>query len=365
MATPNDPFFIALQVVPSIAWGDTAAGKTSSIRALMQKLGKWFLHLNGATHVAEDFSGYPNPDFEAGVVRQMPPSWVENFKDGNGCVMLDEFTCTTQATLAGELTLLSDNMVGDHQLPPTTLKCAAANPPEQAPNSAPLPMSIRSRFFHWQWTTDREALFAGYRNGLKFEAPDFPLVPEWWQDGLAKFGALVEQFLRSAPDCLSQMPTDDSTMAFPQPRGWEFVIRTLTAASAAGYDDKSPMMKQLAEGCVGTAAASEFVRFLAKRDLIDAEAVLNGTLNYTYEKRVDLNICLLTGLVQGLRRDNSEERWCNAAKVFIEMGSQGEIETCLMAFRPFWNDTTKGGVRPAGWIPPKEIIGKLMEIAQV
>lgn len=365
MATPNDPAFVAMQVVPTILWGDTGAGKTSSVRSLMLALKKFFLHLNGATHVAEDFSGYPNPDFKAGVVRSMPPSWVEPFKDGNGCVMLDELTCTTQATLAGELTLLSDNMVGEYQLPPTTLKVAAANPPEQAPNAAPLPASIRSRFFHWTWAIDREALFEGFRNGCQWKAPALPLVPDWWADGLAKYGALVEQFLRSTPDCLSRMPADDSVMAFPQPRGWEFVCRTMAAASAAGFDDKSPMMKLLAEGCVGTAEASEFVRFLAKRDLIDAEAVLNGSLAYTYEKRVDLNICLLTGLVQGLRRDNSEERWCNAAKVFIAMGEQGEIETCLMAFRPFWNDTTKGGVRPAGWIPPKTIIGKLMEIAQV
>ena len=72
-----------------------------------------------------------------------------------------------------------------------------------------------------------------------------------------------------------------------------------------------------------------------------------------------------TGLVQGLRRSNSPDRWVNAANVFIEMGNNGEIETCLMAFKPFWNETKAGGVRPDGWVPPKNILTQLMGIARV
>lgn len=50
--------------------------------------------------------------------------------------------------------------------------------------------------------------------------------------------------------------------------------------------------------------------------------------------------------------------------MFIEIGKHGEIETCLMAIRQFFNDTTNGGVRPAGWVPPQKVLAGLMEIMQ-
>lgn len=367
MATKNNPNLaagIAMQVVPTILWGDTAAGKTSSVRSLMQKLGRQFIHLNLSTRMPEDTGGFPNPDYEAGVVRMIPPSWVEEIDNGNGAILLDELTCTTPATLAGALTLLSDNMLGEYRLPDTTLKIAAANPPEQAPNAAPLPISIRSRFYHHEWETDRESLLAGFRNGCDWDAPDYPVVPDYWKDNLPYYGALIEQFLRSHSDALSQIPQDDLTMAFPQPRGYEFLCRSFSAAKACGFGDTSPVMKTLAQGCIGKPTGTEFMRFLATLDLIDPESILSGATEYEYVDRVDLNICLLTGLVQRLRQNCDEGRWINAANVFIEIGHHGEIETCLMAIRQFFSDTDNGGVRPAGWVPPQNVLAGIMEIMQ-
>lgn len=363
--TTNQPYLLALQVVPSIAWGGTGVAKSATAAALAAALKRAYIPLNGSTHLPEDFSGYPNPDFKAGVVRQMPTSWVEQAMKGTAFVFLDELTTVPQATMAGLLSVITERRVGDVVLPATTIIAAAANPPELAPNSAPLPVSMRSRFFHWTWEIDRELWFSGLRNGCRWDAPKFPLVPQHWMDNLPSYGALVEQFLRANPDCVEQLPPDDATLAFPNPRTWTYLVRCFAAASAVGYKDQSPMFKALAKGCVGDAASSEISRFIAMRDLIDPEAVLDGTHRYEFVKRPDLNICLLTGLVQGLRRNNSPERWVNAANVFIEMGKNGEIETCLMAFKPFWNDTKAGGVRPAGWVPPKPILTQLMGIARV
>jgi hypothetical protein len=356
---PNAAAGISMQVCCTLLWGETGVGKTSSIRSLMQSLNRVFIHMNGATNVAEDFSGYPCPDFEAGIVRQLPPSWVKRLEHGDGAILCDELTCTSQATLAGELTLLSDNIVGDYELPDTTLKVAAANPPELAPNSAPLPASIRSRFVHFDWVIDREALLAGYRNGCEWEAPAWPIVPETWEENMPYFGSLVEAFLRSHPDALCRMPTDDTVRAFPNPRGYEFLIRTLAAAKACGYGDMSDVSQTLARGCVGEPEAASFMRFVRTMDLIDPAAILDGSAEYEPTSRADLNICLVTGLIQQLRVRTDAERWTRAADVFATMAESGEIETVLLGFKSLWNDTKHGGVRPVDLFPSLELQNRL------
>ena len=362
MSSNNIPAGIAMQVVPTFLWGDTGAGKTSTTRALMQKLGRTFIHMNLATSVPEDVGGFPNPDYDNGVVRMMPPSWVLEMADGNGAILLDELTCTQPATLAGALTLLSDNMVGEYRLPDSTIKVAAANPPELAPNAMPMPASIRSRFYHHEWEIERETLLEGFRNGCQWKSPDFPIVPDHWEDNLPYCGALVEQFLRSHPDSLSRMPKDDLEMAFPNPRGYEFVTRAWAAAKACGYNDTAPVVKTLVQGCIGKPEAAEFMKFLATLDLIDPEAILSGREEYEYTDRIDLNICLLTSLIRQLRSNNEPDRWVNAASVFLEIGRQGEIETCLMCIRQLLMDESKGGVRPNNFMPPQEVLAGLMEI---
>lgn len=350
---------IAMQVVCTLIWGATGVGKTASIFALFKALKRFTIHKNGATHVGEDFSGFPCPDFEAGVVRQIPPAWVKMCDDGNGAVIFDELTCTSPDTLAGELCVLSDNLVGDYRLPDSTLKVALANPPELAPNAAPLPASIRSRFAHFDWHIDDEALFAGFRNGCEWDAPEWPIVPSTWEDNLPYFGALVEQFLRSNPSAKVRMPKDDSERSFPTPRGYQFLCRTLAAAKACGYGDMSEVSQELAKGCIGEPEAAQFMRFLRTMELIDPAAILEGSATYTLTNRCDLNICLVTGIIQQLRNNTSKERWLRAAEVFATMAEGGEIETVLLCFRSLWNDTDNNGVRPVGMQCPQDIQARL------
>lgn len=165
--TANEALFIALQVVPSIVWGGTGVGKTTVISQLARALGRNFHLLIGSTHLPEDFSGYPDADRQAGVIRMMPTEWVDKFRDGLGFLLLDEFTCVPPTTMAAELSLITERRVGDVTLPESTIIVAAANPPELAPGGNSLAPSMRSRFFHYKWQIDRNELFAGYRKGLE------------------------------------------------------------------------------------------------------------------------------------------------------------------------------------------------------
>lgn len=360
--TKNEACFIALQVVPTIVWGGTGVGKTTVLGLLARALNRSFHLLIGSTHLPEDFSGYPDADRQAGVIRMLPTQWVDKFKDGSGFLLLDEFTCVPPTTMAAELSLITERRVGDYTMPESTIIVAAANPPELAPGGNTLPPSMRSRFFHCRWQIDQAELYKGYRNGLNWGAPPFPVVPESHKELYPKYGSLVEAFLRSAPDCLEKLPQSDETLSFPNPRTWSYVVKCLSAAESVGHTLGSSVVTDLVTGCVGDAAGAEFMRYMAQLDLIDPAAILDGTTVYKYEAgRPDLQICLLTGLVKELRSSTSAERWTRAAKVFVEIGGH-EIETFLTQFKSLWAPVAKGGVRPDGWTPPQALMQKLMQL---
>ena len=360
--TANEAFFIALQVVPSIVHGGTGVGKTTVIAQMAKALGRNFHLLIGSTHLPEDFSGYPDADRQAGVIRMLPTSWVESFRDGLGFLLLDEFTCVPPTTMAAELSLITERRVGDVTLPESTIIVAACNPPELAPGGNALPPSMRSRFFHHKWQVDRNELFKGYRNGLRWSAPPFPVVPESHTELYEKYGALVEAFLRSAPDCMEKLPDSDECLSFPNPRTWSYVVRVLSAAESVGHQPGSGVFRDLVTGCVGDAAGGEFLRYMATLELVNPAAILDGSEKYKYKAgRPDLAICLLTGLVKELRSESDPERWQRAATAFIEVGEH-EIEVFLSQFKPLWATQSQGGVRPDGWMPPSQLMSRLMKL---
>ena len=115
--------------------GGTGAGKTAATRAVAAALSRLFHHMNAATCLPEDFSGFPTPNHEEGVVHMMPPAWVAKAKpqpkdmtDKLMFILVDEVTCANQGTQAGSLTMLSDNIVGDAHLDDRTIQVGACNP---------------------------------------------------------------------------------------------------------------------------------------------------------------------------------------------------------------------------------------------
>lgn len=356
----NVSAFIALQVVPTLLWGGTGVGKTSVLLALGRYLERVTHLLIGSTHLPEDFSGYPDADRAAGVMRMMPTSWVDKFKGGDGYLVLDEITTVQHTTQAGLLSIITEKQVGEYRLPDTTLIVAAANPPELAPNGSALPPSMRSRFYHHKWEVDREELYAGFRAGLNWGTPPFPKVPDDHVQLYPKYGSLVEAFLRGNPDCLEKIPDSDEVLSFPNPRTWSYVVKCLSAAEAVGFAPGSSVFRQLVTGCVGDAAAAEFLAFLDKLDLVDPAAVLDGSATFTHNSsRPDLSLCLLTGIVRELQRETSKARWERAAEVFCDVG-ESDVEVFLTQFNSLWKPVASGGVRPDGYMPAAALCKRLV-----
>ena len=58
----NKPATLAMQVVNVMLQGGTGAGKTATTRAVAAALSRLFHHMNAATCLPEDFSGFPTPN---------------------------------------------------------------------------------------------------------------------------------------------------------------------------------------------------------------------------------------------------------------------------------------------------------------
>lgn len=357
---------IAMQVAPTLFWGLSGVGKTSALEALSNALARTFIPLIGSNMAPEDSGGYPFPD-KNGFIRRLPPMWAKQAEDGNGLIFTDEVTNVPSAVQAGLLSIITEGLVGDYRLPKSTLFVGACNPPELCPNAVPLSVAMRARFVHIDWEIDWDNWFAGLRSGCNWAAPSVPVVPSHWEDSLPQFGSLLEAFLRSNPDARVKMPIDDETRSFPTLRTWTYLVRCFAAAEACGYEwrkeRKDPVFAALGTACVGKEHSSMFLRYAHQLDLINPEAYLEGEVEYEYENRPDANICLLTGLVKALRSNPTKERWVRASEAFVAIGEH-EIESFLMQFKSFWKPVKDGGVRPDGWTPPKETLGKLMALVQ-
>lgn len=358
----NDALFVACQVVPTLVWGGTGVGKTTVLLALAEALGRHAHLLIGSTHPPEDFSGYPYADNQQGVMRMLAQWWVKKFEDGKGFLILDELTTVPDTTLAGELSIITEYRVGDHVLPRSTIIVAAANPPHLAPGGRALPPSMRSRFYHHQWVVDREQLFRGFRSGLTWAVPKFPVVTDAHRQHYQKYGLLVESFLRANGDALERVPDSDETLAFPNPRTWSYVVKCLSAAEEVGHDRTSPVFRQLVRGCVGDAAGAEFLAYLDRCDLVSPADIVDGKQKYEWVNRPDVNLCLLTGLVRELRQKTDCERWRRALSVFITIGEH-DVELFLTQWKSFWSPVASGGVRPNTCFPEKQEMERLVKIS--
>lgn len=372
----NKPVMLALQVVNAMLQGGTGAGKTASARAIAAALGREFHHMNAATCLPEDFSGFPTPDHEQGVVHMMPPAWVakakpkpKNMTDKLMFILVDEVTSANQGTQAGSLTMLSDNIVGDAHLDDRTIRVGACNPLHLAANATNLAASVRNRFFWWDWIIDNEHLFAGFENGCQWESAPFDIVPvepiaaedggdgvtPEWELGLQTYGMLVANFLRSAPDFIEQMPEDDLTLAFPSPRTWHYVARCLAAASACGYEDGGTMSAKLVKGCVGSAASIAMMEYIKTNNLFDPAAILDGAEDYKFQERADVNLALINGMISQLRIHSDEDRWSRCGDVLHTIATSGHIECSLSGVKRYL------ALRPKGFAGTK-VIQKLSQI---
>jgi hypothetical protein len=325
----NLSYFIAIQTrVPALAWGGTGVAKTQFCEALAKSLGFHFYPLIGSCHAPEDFGGIPFPVYEEQCADLLPMRWVRRTRDPLWFIFMDEVTTIPQQVRPIALSMLSERRIGDVHLHPSTIICGACNPPELAPNAAPLEKSLLNRFYHHNWVIPRQSWRDGMRNDQTFAVPSIPRLPETWTTYRGKWSTLMAAFDEAKPSMLEyDHKEDDDRKSFPSPRAVQKAA--LLMAAAESVDAPAEVFVELLSGMVGSEYANEFLAYCSTVELYNPEEIVDGTTKVKWDKaRFDVVACLPSAVIGAIKRSNTAVRFGNAVKFFVEL-CQHEADLAL------------------------------------
>lgn len=302
---------------PVLIYGPPGVGKTALIQAIARESGRHLETVLGSIREPADFSGLPYITDQG--VKLSPPAWAQRLVDaGKGILFLDEFNSAPPATQSAELRVINERVVGDISLPTDTWIVAAMNPLRLAAGGWDLPASMANRLMHVQW--EFSALtwadnFATYW-GLPPAIPG--LDPAAWT---AQRGEMCG-FFHARPELvvakLDDMPEAAMSGAWPSPRSWDMASRSL--AACGGF--QSLHAYTLLCGCVGEAAAREYLAWRRTADLPSAEDVISGIERVP--TRTDAAFAVLAAVTAAVTHQLTPERWARAWEIMGHAAESGQ-----------------------------------------
>jgi len=337
--------------VPVLLWGNPGEGKTAVVESA-RAVGWHVESLIVSHYEPSDFAGLPvvTPD---GSVNLAPPGWAKRLAEveGPSIAFFDEFSTASPALQAAALRPLTHFEVGSLQLPDTVSFVAAANPADVAAAGWELAAPTASRFVHLDWALPLEVYAEAMVTGLW---PTLPVVVE--PDGFAELQdrerVCVSGFLRARTNQLSTIPKDAASRgrAFPTPRTWDYAARLSAFAVSVGAP--KPVRRRLVAGCVGDAAAHEYLAWVDANDLPDPEALLTGEDPFVFlGLRPDRVYVVLQSVLAAVARHRTAERWSRAVTLCAEAAVHGGVDPAVPVIRAL----VREGFRPAGAEVPPEI----------
>jgi AAA domain (dynein-related subfamily) len=331
--------------VPVLLWGAPGTGKTSTIRAMAEKMGWPCETVIASIREPSDFAGLPV--VVGNGVRFAPPGWAQRLAEaGRGLLFLDELSTAPPAVQAALLRVVLERVVGDLALPEDVAVVAAANPPEQAADGWDLSAPLANRLCHLAWEIDPRAVADGLAGG--WVAPAVPALPDRWEAGVGLARGLVAAFLHVRPALACAPPADAASagQGWPSPRTWDMAARLLAAGDAgqAGEEARSALVR----GCVGEGAGVEFLAWLVEMDLPDPEAVLADPASFVLPKRGDRAYAAVAAVAAVVAADPTPQRWVAGWQVLGQAAS-GAPDVAAVAAR------TLARCRPDGTPPPAEV----------
>lgn len=337
--------------IPVLLWGNPGEGKTAVVESAGAQ--GWLVETVIITHSEpSDFAGLPVVTSD-GSVSLAPPSWAKRLVEhpGRSIAFFDEFSTASPALQAAALRPLTHYEVGSIHLPESVAFVAAANPADVAAAGWELAAPTASRFVHLDWGMPYEVFSSGIVTGRWPRLPvhDEPLL---YTEFLATERVLVSGFLRARESLLSAIPSaaTERGRAFPTPRTWDYAARLLALAKALDANDE--VRRLLVAGCVGDAAAHEFLRWSALNDLPDPEQLLADPLSADFTGyRADRVFVTMQAVLAAVERDTSAERWAAAIELCAHAAQSSTIDAVIPTVR--W--LMDAEVRPPGTAVPSSI----------
>ena len=225
------------QRVPPFVWGACGIGKSDIIRDFAASLKYDFVDIRAVLLDPVDLRGLPR--IHDDKTQWVPPDFLPT--KGQGILFLDELTSAPQMVQAACYQLVLDRRLGEYVLPEGWQIIAAGNPPAERGVHFAMPRPLQNRFWH-----------------LTLE----PDLIDWcrWAIHHNVRPELIA-FLRFRPQLLHAADLASGVNAWPTPRSNVMASRILEAWLAR-HADLDPLLLQLLEGAIGSAAAGEFYSFL-------------------------------------------------------------------------------------------------------
>lgn len=334
--------------IPALLWGDPGQGKTAAVESAREA--GWHVETLIISHYEpSDFAGLPV--LVGGGVELAPPAWALRLRDHDGpaIAFFDEFSTASPALQAAALRPLTHYEVGSLQLPQTVSFLAAANPADVAAAGWELAAPTASRFVHLDWALPLEVYAESLVTGSWPAMPVYD-VPATYADELVRQRVLTSGFLRARSSQLTAIPKTaiDRGRAFPTPRTWDYAARLLAFAVAVDADEA--VRRLLVAGCIGDAAAHEFLTWSAVQDLPDTDEILaDPTGGWFSGKRADQVYVALQGVVARAVGRGDAGAWEAALTACCTAASEAGVDPAVPAVRALLR------VRPARAALPPQI----------
>jgi len=322
--------------LPVCWWQGPGVGKTTVIEHAAAEFG--FAHvetLSPGSRGEGAFGVVPMPTPDGSRLLYPPPDWIEHFKDGTrGIVFVDEINRAAPAIQPPLLGLVNELQIGSSYLGGHVRVVAAANPVETAPGVYEMDPAEANRMGHLEWPAPSVEewtswALSGCNGGAADEEPldaakEEARVMKAWPEALAVASGRVTAFLRAYPSLLYKQPPDGDPArgrAWPSPRSWELGLRALAGAVVHGLSEDDTDL--LLAAFVGQAAASQYADWLAKANLPDPVAVLDGKVSFEHDPdRLDRTVAVLGACAALVSPAQAERRKDRTARLW---GIVGEV----------------------------------------
>ncbi len=333
--------------VPVLIWGQPGTGKT----AILNEYGaSWGYHVEtivGSNREPTDFMGYPIEQDGETVYSTL--AWASRLNAADkGLLFLDELTTCAPSVQRVMLRIVQERFVGDTKLHDGVAIVAAANPPETAVDGYPLAPPVANRFMHLDWEFSDDTWLDGFVGDFAFvDSPEMDaMLNSGRQSERIKARSLVLAFLKTRPDLRQHVP-DDLDLAgrgWPSRRSWDNAASVLAQLHA---DDTEAILLAV-NGCVGDAAATEFVAWMIASDLYDPMDVIKDPSIVDWTTRPDRIFALMSAVVAVAALKGDKKTWEAAMAVMTKCAESGRPDLAYPGARTLFQRVPDGAkVAPA------------------
>jgi len=310
--------------LPVVFTGMPGSAKT---RKLAQLAASWGLPFEGLAVGARGegaFGVVPVPD-GAGRVTYPRPDWTDRFvSQGRGLILVDELTTAGELLQHALMALLSERVIGSHQLPGGVRVIGACNPPDVVRGfTLAAPVANRIGHLMWEapsldeWSEHMMSQVSVVSLTSKDPAAEESRVLLQWPSYFGRSVASATAFLRTDPEMRERpFPVDDPRGSGPWPslRTWDYAMRADASSRLHGLEAVG--REALVESFIGNQAAASWFTWAEQADLPDPADVLDGKVKYQVEPhRLDRAYAVLQGCTAMLAAPATESAAEKAARL--------------------------------------------------